>query len=324
MSSRWVTRSIVGVSVGVCGLFLLADVAMAAPKAEPLRSLFIRKNAPTFGGEEYVSLEPVGEDVRLRIISVEWASEWCAEPVVRAVERILPHTTVQAVANMPVCSLSERTVERAYKRAESHYGLYEIVFGVNVVVADCEGSERMFVHYAPPLMDTDKLQRIAPKVAALWKLGGHLVGQGPLSESTETLGTTYAPMLLSGKYTELVPDHFVKALKTYTGPPAFRGGPVAELAEREALPLTTYVPAVFPQIALSARIFGDVRLRLTLDPETGAVSDVQKLADKPLLGAAAIDAARRWKFDPAKASREPIDVMIRFHVRCATGDKPLE
>jgi TonB family protein len=312
MVSKWVTGSV----IGVCG-WLLADLAVAGPRAERLRSLYIRQNAPTWGGEEYVSVEPVGDDVRIRVISVEYASEWCSELVVSATEQILSHTTVQTVVDVPVCSFSERTVKRAYARAADRGPYYDLISGVYVVVADCGGSERSFVHFAPPLIALEKLQRAAPTVLALWKMGDRLTGQGPLTN--HTLGTTLAPLLFSGTYAELVPEHFAKALKTYQGPPPFRGGLLAELVERDALPLTTYVRPVYPQIAQSARVTGDVRLRLTIDPETGAVTDVQTLADKPLLTDAAIQAARRWIFAPGKAPREPVDVTVRFQVRCATN-----
>jgi TonB family protein len=312
MVSKWVA----GFVIGVCGWLLLADVAIAGPRAPRLRSLYIRQNAPTWGGEEYVAVEPVGDDVRIRVIDVELASEWCTELVVSATERILPHTTVQAVADVPVCSLSERAVERAYARAEDRGPYYEFVSGAYVVVADCGGTERMFVHYSPPLIDTEKLRRISSTIFALRKMGRRLTGDGPLTNTA--LGTSLAPLLLSGTYAELVPDYLAKGLKTYQGPPAFRGGFVVELIERETLPLTRYVGPVYPQIAQSARVSGDVRLRLTLDSATGAVADIETLANKPLLTDAAIQAARQWVFDPAKAPREPVEVTLRFHVRCAT------
>jgi TonB family protein len=69
-------------------------------------------------------------------------------------------------------------------------------------------------------------------------------------------------------------------------------------------------------------VFGDVRLRLTVDAETGAVTNVEVIQDKPLLGAAAVAAARQWMFTPATAPREPIDVTFRFAERCPPDQGP--
>ena len=80
--------------------------------------------------------------------------------------------------------------------------------------------------------------------------------------------------------------------------------------------MVTFVAPKFPPIALSARVTGDVRLRLTVHAETGAVTQVDRLSDKPLLGDVAVQAVRTWKFDPARAPREPIDVTVRFQIRC--------
>jgi TonB family protein len=90
----------------------------------------------------------------------------------------------------------------------------------------------------------------------------------------------------------------------------------AEVLERDSLSLVDFVAPKYPPIALAARVTGDVRLRLLVDAQTGAVTQVDRLADNPLLGDAAVQAVRTWKFDPARVPRERIEVTVRFQIRC--------
>jgi outer membrane biosynthesis protein TonB len=71
-----------------------------------------------------------------------------------------------------------------------------------------------------------------------------------------------------------------------------------------------------PPIALAARVFGDVRLRITADRETGNVTDAEPITGHALHIAAAVAAARGWQFAPESIPREPIEVTVRFQLRC--------
>ena len=64
-------------------------------------------------GDDFVIAEPVGPDVRLRVVRVALANEWCPGVLVQAVEKVLPRTTVQAVARLRVCSITDRRVATA-------------------------------------------------------------------------------------------------------------------------------------------------------------------------------------------------------------------
>jgi TonB family protein len=82
------------------------------------------------------------------------------------------------------------------------------------------------------------------------------------------------------------------------------------------LRLETYVKAVYPQIAQSARVSGEVVLDATIGPD-GRPSDLRVLRSIPLLDQAAIDAVRQWRFGPpavggASASvRVPISLVFQ-------------
>ncbi|HEX7158719.1 MAG TPA: energy transducer TonB [Edaphobacter sp.] len=57
------------------------------------------------------------------------------------------------------------------------------------------------------------------------------------------------------------------------------------------------VPPTYPELARRMHISGTVVLRLTVQPD-GSVSDAKVESGHALLGAAAQDAVKRWKFEP--------------------------
>jgi TonB family protein len=59
-------------------------------------------------------------------------------------------------------------------------------------------------------------------------------------------------------------------------------------------------PPVYPAIAAKMKIEGTVKLDATIDPD-GTVSDVKVLSGHQLLAGAAVDAVKKWKYEPAEA-----------------------
>jgi TonB family protein len=168
----------------------------------------------------------------------------------------------------------------------------------------------------------ETLHRREPTVSALWGLYWRLSermlrdrweASDPVHEA---LGTSLLPELRSTKYTAAFGDELVNVLKGYRGPPAERDLLPAEVLERDTIPLVTFVAPRYSPIALSARMSGDVRLRLSVNTGTGAVTQVERLSGERLLGDVAMQAVRSWKFDPARVSPEPIEVTMRFQIRC--------
>lgn len=315
--------SVVVVSVVAVSVALTA-VAGASGQAHALRSLHLRMNVD--GGDDFVFVEQAGPDVRLRAVRVVNANGHCRSLVVQAVERILENTTVAGVAGLRVCGISNARVTEALKRSPSHEQPIDFFGSIAAVVADCDGADRDFVFAMPPLIDRDVLRRRAPDVEALWDLGRRLrsVALGkddddPFSGATaqevatrESLGTTLVPFLRTGKYGE----YLEKSLSSYTGPPAERNPSWVEIVDRASLKIVDYVEPVMNPIALSARVFGDVRISLRVDSASGAVTEARVLAGPPLLTTPAIDAVKQWRFAPGAASGDPVDVTVRFRLRC--------
>jgi len=76
----------------------------------------------------------------------------------------------------------------------------------------------------------------------------------------------------------------------------------------------TEVKPVYPQIAIDAGVSGTVTLRVLVGVD-GRVEDVRVLDGIPLLNGAAMDAARRWRFEPARVSGRPVRVWVALPIR---------
>jgi protein TonB len=72
-------------------------------------------------------------------------------------------------------------------------------------------------------------------------------------------------------------------------------------------------PPVYPAIAQSARVEGEVILQAIIDAD-GAVRDVHVLRSIPLLDQAAIDAVRRWRYKPTLLNGIPVPVIMTVTV----------
>jgi TonB family protein len=66
------------------------------------------------------------------------------------------------------------------------------------------------------------------------------------------------------------------------------------------------VEPIYPPIAKSAGIQGQVELQFHINKD-GSVDQVHRLSGHPLLSSAAIEAVKRWRYEPVKLNGEPID-----------------
>jgi len=247
------------------------------------------------------------------------------------------------VAGRDLCAYHERRVEAALTAAKPKKTVATIWESAELnVVAQCGTREKIFGFPYPENVDFKKLRRIAPDVESLWDLKFHvrraafgehfsLSGQ-PDQRALEDFGTALLPELKSGKYRTgflgtcrdenkpiaCEPDYLGWRLRNYTEAPKQRGLLPVEIVDVASLHLLKYDLPLHPQIALAARVFGEVRLRLTTDPQTGLVTNVEVLKAVPLLTDPAVDKARAWQFDPAFLDGRPIDVTLQFTERCAS------
>lgn len=74
------------------------------------------------------------------------------------------------------------------------------------------------------------------------------------------------------------------------------------------------VAPVYPAIAQSARVQGDVVIEMTIDDE-GKVADAKVVKSVPLLDQAALDAVRQWQYQPSLLNGVPTAVVTTVTVR---------
>src|SRR5688500_9569152 len=80
------------------------------------------------------------------------------------------------------------------------------------------------------------------------------------------------------------------------------------------LQFVTYAPPNYPQIALSARVSGDVVLEATVDVD-GRPQDIRVVRSIPLLDQAAFEAVRGWRFARPTVAGVPRPIRVPITVR---------
>lgn len=82
--------------------------------------------------------------------------------------------------------------------------------------------------------------------------------------------------------------------------------------------LITKPPPFYPDVARWARIEGRVIIEIVVDEEGTVYRDARVLRSIPALNQPAIDAVRRWRFEPARLDGEPVPVVatvtVDFHL----------
>jgi protein TonB len=78
------------------------------------------------------------------------------------------------------------------------------------------------------------------------------------------------------------------------------------------------VPPVYPELALAARLQGNVIVEATID-ERGRVVSTNLLSGAPLLSDAAIQAVKKWVYTPTLLNGVPTPVIMVVTVRFKLG-----
>ncbi len=75
----------------------------------------------------------------------------------------------------------------------------------------------------------------------------------------------------------------------------------------------TKVEAVYPELAKRMRLAGTVRIEVVVSPN-GSVKEARIVGGHPVLAGAALDAAKKWKFEPASGESSGV-IDFRFEPR---------
>ncbi|MBO0725317.1 MAG: energy transducer TonB, partial [Blastocatellia bacterium] len=144
----------------------------------------------------------------------------------------------------------------------------------------------------------DPEARIARKTPFFFAQSG---GWGMTSGSSGASG-------LDGVVTLVNPDNSAGAKKI-----SMAGGVLQGLAVKKVQP-------PYPPIARAAGAQGAVRVQVLIN-ETGDVTEATVVSGHPLLRAAALEAARQWRFQPTEASAKPVKVqgVLTFNFTLVNG-----
>jgi len=98
------------------------------------------------------------------------------------------------------------------------------------------------------------------------------------------------------------------------GAPAVGAGPVIHDFTSVGLAVLRQVDPIYPDFARRARIQGPVVLMMTVD-EQGRPIQVQVLEGHPVFHEAAKQAARQWRFEPARMNGQPVSAAFRLTLK---------
>ena len=145
------------------------------------------------------------------------------------------------------------------------------------------------------------------------RLGKPKIDPGPKSSDAGDLGV--APLMerkLAGNLDELS-EGLASVKETVAPPSSLQGGGTFKPAL-----LINSVSPVYPAVAKNQRIHGDVRIDALIEAD-GHVSTMNMLAGPLLLQAAAAEALRQWKFQPATIDGKPVPmhytVTVQFRLQ---------
>ena len=199
-----------------CGALLPGSEAVNPRGASTLQSFYIvdfffSDDIPE-SFDQILDVTPQGDDVRVRVIRISTANEYCGGQLVRAAEHVFRHTTVKKVAGRDLCAFTPEGVAGALKAAAPKAIGATWDSATEAVVAKCGTEEKEFDFPYPAEIDLKALKRSNPEVFDLWdtsyRIYRRALGKNfsfntstPEQEKErEDLGAKLVPELISGKY----------------------------------------------------------------------------------------------------------------------------
>jgi hypothetical protein len=325
-----------------CVITLIASASAKSGSVDRLESFYVAR----FYISDYLpgwsntilDVQPQGNDVRVRLIRISLENDYCPAYLVRAVERVYPHTTVRKIAGRDVCTFSSDQVDAALKSAAPKYGRDPSDSATETIVAKCGNKEKEFDFPYPAEVDMKALDRESHAVSRLWNtrydvwmraFGKKFSFDTPDAQAQEKmrdLGTALLSELKSGKYQRAYDDskcqnqdcdnYLAWFLRDYDPAEQPYDPRVVTLLDAPSLHLTNYALPPYPRIALTAHVSGDTTIRIFPDPQTGDVTKAEYASGQKLLSLGAITAAKTWRFDPKTLSGQPVEATLRFELRC--------
>jgi TonB family protein len=285
------------------------------------------------------------EGVRVREIRIAPMNRNCAHNItVKAVERLLPNTTVAKVAGkFRLCSYPDDDFAGVIQVARRDYIESDSIgtSASHTIVAKCGTQERLYELPYPETLKFEALKMADSRITALWDLADDVeerafgkdfsFGRATAAQNRERqeLGAKVVPEIMAGKFDSGFPDstcafadcrvHNAKsALQGYSGVIDEKDPALVEVLNAATLHLAKADLPAYPREAQSTHAQGEVRLKIFFDPATGLVTNVEPQAGDEKLQDAAVKAAQTWEFQTRSALKSPVEVTLRFGFRCPT------
>ena len=281
--------------------------------------------------------------VRVREIRIAPTNRNCAHTVtVKAVERVLPNTTVAKVAGkFKLCSYPDDDFAGVIQVAKRDYVESESIgtSASHTIVAKCGTQERLYELPYPETLKFEALKMADSRITALWDLaedvedrtfGKDFTFAGATAQQNrerQELGAKTVPEIMAGKFDSGFPDkacafaecrvHNAKsALQGYSGVIDEKDPAYVEILNVASLHLARFDLPAYSRDAQSAHAQGEVRLEIFFDPASGQVTNVESQSGDEKLQDLAAKAARTWQFRAGTALKSPVDVTLRFEFHC--------
>jgi len=159
----------------------------------------------------------------------------------------------------------------------------------------------------------------ASKIASI--LGGAAADAHPLTaQRTDTAEPVAAPALDAGATTDNSSGNALpgiissSSMAAPAAPEIHPDGPVVTGGKVAEPRLISKVLPVYPQNAKQAGIGGDVVIKTTID-QKGNVVDMHVVSGPLMLRQSALDALRRWRYEPSKLDGQPIAVQMLVTIK---------
>ncbi|MGJ5815534.1 energy transducer TonB [Paludibaculum fermentans] len=324
---------------------LTSLLAQAADRPGPSELYVVSASFSDHGLQFYYRLIDVkqdGPDSVIRYIRVAPDIVHCPRMIVQATEaRVSGKTPAQLVGQNNPCAVNPDTLRAALRESKENQSVFEAAsYGV---VAQCgETSISLGLPIAQEV-DMEQLQSAHPALARLWSLASEIteaafgnkdVFRDPSEAEDLALqqaGEKLVPELRAGRYDRGLMEarsgnvgsaeqlSFRAILSDYNGPiTASQAKRLEEpkLQNAAVYRFTNFITPSYPRLALQAQISGEVEFVLKVNPETGEVLKAEAAKGHRLLGQSAIEAARRWRFEPGSLKGNSLNVTIDYALPC--------
>ena len=310
-----------------------------------------RRNIGADSYHELLTVTGDGRDSVIRYILLEHVSQLaCGQGlIVKDMEARLPDISPSELAQgADPCVADRRTLGLANKRRGEGGSPFEPQeMGI---VAQCGAKRSNLRLIDPRIVQPFIAGQFSTGLRDLWELRSRVIdrafpnrapwdaGSAADDFRRQEVGARVIPELVKGKYDQGLRQAcnprfggcqsrtFRELLEDYQGP-----RDVAELAtitaprllDADRFVFAKYADPIYPALAKSARIQGQVELRLIVDPLTGNVLSVSVESGHPMLKASATEAAKQWRFARGWANSTGVKLVLEYAIHCP-GNPPLK